>query len=106
MPYKNRRRGAKQSAGGKAVVAKYGCQHMAAIGRRGAQALLDKHGCEHMQEIGRNGYYTAMNRYGVERPEPPIPWNERRWQALAAHEQEPNAEQGTLFDSADARKAA
>ncbi len=55
MPYKGRRTGGRGSAGGKAVVAKYGPAHMAKIGRLGAQALLDQHGCEHMAEIGQNG---------------------------------------------------
>jgi hypothetical protein len=54
---------------------------MAKIGRLGAQTLLDQHGTEHMSEIGRNGYYKVMQRYGVERPQPPIPWNVRRFQA-------------------------
>lgn len=82
MPYKNRRSdNPKRSAGGKAVVAKYGREHMARIGRLGAQALLDNHGTEHMSEIGRNGYYKVMRRYGVERPQPPIPWNVRRFEA-------------------------
>lgn len=78
MPYKNRRKGGPGSAGGRAVVAKYGRAHMARIGLLGAQALLDNHGCEHMSEIGRNGYYKAMQRYGIKRPQPPIPWNLRR----------------------------
>lgn len=81
MPYKNRRKGGPGSVGGRAVVAKYGRQHMARIGLLGAQALLDQHGSEHMAEIGRNGYYTAMQRYGVERPQPPTPWNLRRIEA-------------------------
>lgn len=81
MPYKGRRKGGPGSAGGQAVVAKYGRDHMARIGLLGAQALLDQHGCEHMSEIGRNGYYKAMQRYGVERPQPPIPWNLRRFEA-------------------------
>jgi hypothetical protein len=54
---------------------------MAKIGRLGAQALLDQHGCEHMAEIGQHGSYKVMQRYGVERPQPPIPWNVRRFQA-------------------------
>ena len=81
MPYKGRRKGGPGSAGGQAVVKKYGRAHMAKIGRLGAQALLDNHGCEHMSEIGRNGYYKVMRRYGVERPAAPIPWNVRRLQA-------------------------
>lgn len=81
MPYKGRRKGGPGSAGGRAVVEKYGRAHMAQIGLRGAQALLDNHGCEHMSEIGRNGYYKVMAQHGVTRPEPPIPWNVRRFQA-------------------------
>lgn len=80
MPYKGRR-GGPGSAGGRALVAKYGRAHMARIGLLGAQALLDQHGCEHMAEIGRNGYYKVMARHGVTRPQPPIPWNVRRFQA-------------------------
>jgi hypothetical protein len=101
MPYKNRRHNGPGSAGGKAVVAKYGRAHMAAIGRLGAQALLDRHGCEHMQEIGRSGYYKVMRRYGIE-PVRPIPWNERR--RLEALQPQPEADQLTLFD--EPRKAA
>lgn len=82
MPYKNRRKGGPGSAGGRAVVAKYGRAHMARIGLLGAQALLDKHDTEHMAEIGRNGYYKVMQRYGIERPQPPIPWNLHRIEAL------------------------
>jgi hypothetical protein len=106
MPYKGRRKDGPGSAGGKAVVAKYGRAHMRALGRLGAQALLDRHGCEHMAEIGRAGYYKVMRRYGVEPPPPPIPWNERQWLIAEARAQEPVAEQGTLFDSADTREAA
>ena len=106
MPYKNRRSGEKVSAGGKAVVAKYGRAHMAKIGRLGAQALLDQHGCEHMREIGQNGYYKVMARYGVERPLPPISLNERRWLAEQERATQPDAEQGALFALDDTRKAA
>jgi hypothetical protein len=67
---------------------------MARIGLLGAQALLDNHGTEHMSEIGRNGYYKVMQRYGVERPQPPIPWNIRRFEA----EPSPTETQITLFD--------
>lgn len=95
MPYKNRRSdNPKRSAGGKAVVAKYGRGHMARIGLLGAQALLDNHGTEHMAEIGRNGYYKVMARHGVERPQPPIPWNLRRFESPPA----PTETQITLFD--------
>jgi hypothetical protein len=81
MPYKGRQKGGRGSAGGRAVVAKYGRGHMAKIGMQGAQALLDNHGTEHMSEIGRNGYYKVMQQHGVERPQPPIPWNWRRVEA-------------------------
>ncbi|HEY0607770.1 MAG TPA: hypothetical protein VGD58_32950 [Herpetosiphonaceae bacterium] len=94
MPDKGRRRGGPGSAGGQAVVAKYGRDHMARIGRLGAQALLDRHDSEHMAEIGRNGYYTAMQRYGVERPQPPIPWNLRRREAPPT----PTSTQRTFMD--------
>ena len=106
MPYKNRRSGEKLSAGGKAVVAKYGRAHMAKIGRLGAQALLDQHGCEHMAEIGQNGYYKVMKRYGVERPPPPIAWNDRQWMIEQERAEQPAAEQGALFTVDDTRKAA
>ncbi|HEY0739292.1 MAG TPA: hypothetical protein VGD69_30500 [Herpetosiphonaceae bacterium] len=95
MPYKNRRSdNPKRSAGGRAVVEKYGRAHMARIGRRGAQALLDNHGTEHMAEIGRNGYYKVMQRYGVERPQPPIPWNLRRFEEAPS----PTGTQISLMD--------
>ncbi len=106
MPYKGRRSGGKRSAGGKAIVAKYGRAHMAKIGSLGAQALLDQHGCEHMSEIGQNGYYKVMARYGVERPPPPISLNERRWMAEQERAQQPDAQQGALFMIDDTRKAA
>ncbi len=77
MPYKGRRKDGPGSAGGKAVYARYGREHMRKIGLLGAQALLDRHGCEHMAEIGRAGYWKVMRRYGYE-PVRPIPWNERR----------------------------
>lgn len=75
---------------------------MARIGLLGAQALLDQHGCEHMSEIGRNGYYKAMQRHGVERPQPPIPWNLRRLEALPA----PTKTQTPLFRFDDLDHAA
>jgi hypothetical protein len=81
MPYKGRRKGGPGSAGGRAVVTKYGRGHMSRIGKLGAQALLDNHGTEHLSEIGRNGYYKVMAWHGVERPQPPIPWNVRRFEA-------------------------
>jgi hypothetical protein len=86
MPYKGRRSGGKRSAGGKAIVAKYGRAHM--------------------REIGQNGYYKVMARYGVERPPPPRSLNERRWMAEQERAQQPDAQQGALFMIDDTRKAA
>ncbi|HEY0734749.1 MAG TPA: hypothetical protein VGD69_07560 [Herpetosiphonaceae bacterium] len=102
MPYKGRRKGGPGSAGGRAVVAKYGRAHMARIGLLGAQALLDNHGCEHMREIGRNGYYKVMARHGIERPQPPIPWSLRRFEAQPS----PTGTQVPLFLFDDLDQAA
>jgi len=104
MPYKNRRSGDKRSAGGKAVVAKYGRAHMAKIGLLGAQALLDQHGCEHMAEIGSAGYWKVMRRYGVEKPPLPLNANERRWLAEQEQAHQPKGEQSALFTLDDTRE--
>jgi general stress protein YciG len=49
--------------GGLAVAAKYGPEHMAAIGRRGGERLVERRGRRHMKEIGRRGFEATLERH-------------------------------------------
>lgn len=50
-------------AGGRAVRAKYGVEHLQTIGRKGGQITATRHGREHMQRIGRVGFAVTVERH-------------------------------------------
>ena len=50
-------------AGGRAVRAKYGREHLQTIGRKGGQQTAARHGRAHMRSIGRVGFAVTVERH-------------------------------------------
>ena len=50
-------------AGGCALVAKYGAEHMRALGQKGGRTTAERHGRAHMQAIGRKGFAVTVERH-------------------------------------------
>ena len=54
---------ARGKAGGRAVHAKYGVEHLRTIGRKGGEVTAARHGREHMQRIGWVGFAVTVERH-------------------------------------------
>ena len=50
-------------AGGRALHAKYGAEHLRTLGRKGGAATVARHGRAHMQQIGRKGFAVTVERH-------------------------------------------
>ena len=50
-------------AGGRALFAKYGTEHMRALGQRGGRATAERHSRAHMQAIGKKGFAVTVERH-------------------------------------------
>jgi general stress protein YciG len=50
-------------AGGRAVRAKYGVEHLQTIGQKGGRTTAARHGREHMRRIGRVGFAVTVARH-------------------------------------------
>lgn len=50
-------------AGGRAVVAKYGTEHMRLLGQKGGRTTAERHGRTHMQAIGKKGFAVTVERH-------------------------------------------
>ena len=58
-------------AGGRALHAKYGVEHLRTLGRKGGAATVARHGRAHMQRIGRKGFAVTVE---------PISCHARLWE--------------------------
>ena len=50
-------------AGGRAVHAKSGTEHLRTLGRKGGAATVARHGRAHMQRIGRRGFAVTVEQH-------------------------------------------
>ena len=63
MEQTKRKKTARGQAGGRAVRAKYGVEHLQTIGRKGGQTTTARHGREHMRSIGKKGFAVTVERH-------------------------------------------